>query len=423
MIKFLFTGIRRDKNRSLLPIIVVSIGVFLTVVMSSWISGIIGDMTDLNARFNTGHVKVVTRAYAEDIEQSPNDLAILNSSMLLASLNQDYPDMEWVERIRFAGLLDIADEQGETKAQGPASGQAIDLLSPNSSEVERLNIQKALVSGSLPQKQGEALISHDFAKKFELKQGSEITLFCSTMYGSMSFKNFIISGTVRFGAQVLDKGTILIDIKDAQSSLDMEDAAGEILGYFKKGGYKSEKAEALKKTFNQQYTSTTDEYAPIMLQLKDQNQLASYLDYVDMMSGLMVFIFVFAMSVVLWNTGLIGGLRRYNEFGLRLALGEEKKHIYRTIIYESLLIGFVGSLLGTGMGLFAAYLLQEIGIDFSAVLKDVSMMIPTIYRASITPESFYIGFIPGLFSTVLGAALAGIGIYKRKTSLLSTPRL
>jgi putative ABC transport system permease protein len=51
-------------------------------------------------------------------------------------------------------------------------------------------------------------------------------------------------------------------------------------------------------------------------------------------------------------------------------------------------------------------------------MKNASMMMPSIYRATITPEAFYIGFIPGLFSMVLGNALAGIGIYKRNTAQL-----
>ena len=45
------------------------------------------------------------------------------------------------------------------------------------------------------------------------------------------------------------------------------------------------------------------------------------------------------------------------------------------------------------------------------------MMSNTI-RAEITHVAYYIGFIPGMFSTVLGAALSGIGIYKRQTAQL-----
>ncbi len=46
------------------------------------------------------------------------------------------------------------------------------------------------------------------------------------------------------------------------------------------------------------------------------------------------------------------------------------------------------------------------------------MMMPTVFRANITTTAYYLGFIPGLFSVVLGTMLSGIGIYKRKTAQL-----
>jgi putative ABC transport system permease protein len=124
------------------------------------------------------------------------------------------------------------------------------------------------------------------------------------------------------------------------------------------------------------------------------------------------------MSIVLWNTGLLGGLRRYSEFGVRLALGEEKKHIYKTTIYEAILIGTIGSVVGTVLGLGATYYMQVHGLDISSMVKNIGMMLPTVYRAKVTADLFYIGFFPGVIATVLGSALAGFAIYKRKTSQL-----
>ena len=61
---------------------------------------------------------------------------------------------------------------------------------------------------------------------------------------------------------------------------------------------------------------------------------------------------------------------------------------------------------------------MQVVIDFSFAMENSSMMMPAVYRAVVKPEAFYIGFIPGLFSMVLGNALSGIGIYKRKTAKL-----
>ena len=41
-----------------------------------------------------------------------------------------------------------------------------------------------------------------------------------------------------------------------------------------------------------------------------------------------------------------------------------------------------------------------------------------LIHAKITTETYYIGFIPGVISMVLGTMLSGIGIYKRQTAQL-----
>ncbi len=71
MIKFLFKGLMRDKSRSLIPIIVVAMGVIMTVFLQSLLSGVIGDSIESTANFTTGHVKVMTRPYNENMSQLP----------------------------------------------------------------------------------------------------------------------------------------------------------------------------------------------------------------------------------------------------------------------------------------------------------------------------------------------------------------
>jgi putative ABC transport system permease protein len=240
----------------------------------------------------------------------------------------------------------------------------------------------------------------------------------TTMNGSMTFESFTISGTIRFGVAAMDKGALIIDISDARMMLDMEDGTSEILGFSKDELYYDEKAREITEAFNAQYANSEDEYAPVMLRLKEQNNLASYLDYVDSFSAMFVVIFVIIMSVVLWNTGLIGGLRRYQEFGIRLALGESKGHIYRTLVSEAILVGAIGSIVGSAIGIVGVLYLQVVGIDIGGLMSGGTMMMPSVLRAKFTPELLYIGFIPGLIAMVLGNMLSGIGIYKRETATL-----
>jgi putative ABC transport system permease protein len=216
----------------------------------------------------------------------------------------------------------------------------------------------------------------------------------------------------------MDRGSIIADIEDIRIALDMEDASGEILGFEKSGFYENEKAETMSAIFNSNTSEGDDEYSPMMKSLSQQGNMGQYVQMSELWSAYISLIFIFAMSLVLWNAGLLGGLRRYGEVGIRLAIGEEKGHIYRSMILESFFIGLAGSVLGTTIGLFFAWLVQTYGIDISGMMKGASMMMPSTIRARITTPDFYIGFIPGVLSTVFGTMLSGIGIYRRQTATL-----
>jgi putative ABC transport system permease protein len=416
MIRFLFKGLLRDRNRSLLPALVVTIGVTLTVLMHCYFTGILGDTIEFTAKYSSGHVKIMTRAYAENKDQVPNDLALIEVSDLLTNLHNDYPAMEFVQRINFGGLLDSPDENGETKKQGIVSGMAVDLISESTEEIERLNLEGALRKGRFPEKSDEVLISDEFAGKLEVGPGDQVTLITSTMYGGMSIQNFVVAGTIEFGVQFMDRSGMVADITGIQNALDMYDACSEILGFLDSPNYDDLIAMNVENTFNDKYSDPNDEFSPVMSRLRNENIMSGYFDFVDNFVGIIVGVFVLAMSIVLWNTGLIGGLRRYGEIGVRLAIGEEKGHIYRSMIYEAVLIGIVGSFFGTLFGLGFSYWLQEAGINVGNMMKNSKMMMPSIFRANITAPAYYLGFIPGLFSVVLGTMLSGIGIYKRKTA-------
>ena len=418
MIKFIIKGILRDKSKSIIPIAVISVGVMVTVMMSGFLEGIFSDVINQNAKLDTGHVKIMTKPYAENKEQLPNDLALLEINELIDSLNLNYPDLIWTPRIKFGGIMDVPDASGNTKSQGPGMGLAMSIQNKESGELQRLQLKKSLNKGRLPERSGEIILSDDYATKLNISPGEKITFFGTTMEGSMVFQSFEMTGTVRFGSPLMDKGTFIIDISDAQKMLDMENGTGELLGYFKDNRYDDQKALIISENFNTKFNESEDEYAPMMLTLKDQNGLRESLDMGDAFSGIFIFIFILAMSLVLWNTGLIGGLRRYNEFGIRLALGESKNNVFKLLLIEASVIGTIGSIIGTILGVIFCYYLQEVGIDISEDTANSTIIMPSVMRAYVTPNLFFIGFIPGLFSMLFGTALAGRGIYKRETARL-----
>ena len=425
MIKFLLKGLLRDRSRSFFPFLIVFAGVMLVVFLQAWINGAVSSMIQSTAHYGTGYVRVMTRAYAKEADQVPNDLALLGIDTVMTELKRDFPDLLWTPRIKFGGLLDIPDQQHETRAQAPVSGMGVDLMSSNSPEWKILNMRDAIIRGRVPQRHGEILVGNELAQKLGVQTGDTATVISSTMYGSMSLTNFIVVGTVRFGIVAMDKGMIIADVSDIQQALDMQGGAGEILGFFLDDLYHEQRANAITAEFNVRHqvpsesvTTSAASFVPIMGTLRTESGLSDYMDFVDIFSGVIVGIFLLAMSIVLWNAGLTGSLRRYGEIGLRLAVGEDKTHVYFSMLAESLMIGFIGSVIGTAIGLAIAYYVQVYGLDIGSILKESAMMLPNVVHARITSFTFIIGFFPGLLATFLGTAMSGIGIYKRQTSEL-----
>lgn len=445
MIGFIVKGILRDRSRSLFPFLIICAGVMLTVFFFSWMKGAKTNFMDSSARYSTGHLKVMTRAYAEEADLLPNDLALVGVSELLGKLREEYPELIWNPRIRFAGLLDVPDENGDTRAQGPITGLAVGLFPAEETaskssktysegELTTLNLKKGLLSGQLPENPQEILVGSELAISLNLHPGDRATIISSTMTGAMAVADFRVAGIIKFGITPLDRGMLVANLSDIRRFLDMEDAAGEILGLFKDYVYKDRMASEIASEFNKTFEELSNkqpdlnggqgaepgdhDFLPVMLTLSEQGGLSEMLAIYDFYSAILVAVFVAVMSIVLWNAGLMGSLRRYGEIGVRLAMGEEKRHLYFSLIGESLIIGCLGSAVGTALGLAVSYYLQIHGLNIETFTKSSSMMLGNVLRAQVTPLSYAIGFIPGMLATFLGTAIAGIAVFRRKTSTL-----
>ncbi len=416
MVSFLLKGVLRDKIRSVFSLIVIFLGVMFSTLMVGLMAGIFNDFIRLNAMLNTGHLRIMTRAYDELSDMAPNDLAIIGVDSIISDLEEKYPDLYWTPRIKLGGLVDVPDENGETKYQSPALGIGIDMLSAGSKQAELTGITKSLVRGRMPELPNEALLSEKFSQKLHVGPGDKITLLSNTMWGSFATYNFVVSGTLNFGIPAMDRSTLIVDIQGARLALDMADASSEILGIFKDELYDDKRSEEIKSDFFGR--QEMGEFGLLMKQLRDQNDIGLLMDRADIYIAFIIGIFVFLVVLVVWNFGLMNGLRRYGEIGIRLAMGETKGHVYRTLLIESSIIGVIGTFMGMLGGLSIVYYLQEVGVDYSDLMDGYNMLISGVMRAQITPGTYYVGIIPGFFASLLGTALAGRGIYKRELSQL-----
>ncbi|MFQ5482298.1 MAG: ABC transporter permease, partial [Nitrospinaceae bacterium] len=328
--------------------------------------------------------------------------------------------IQWSPRIRWTALMDVPDAKGETRVQTPVTGMAVDLHSPQSREAQRLNLDAALTAGRIPQKPREILVGSLLAETLGLSLGATVTLIGRSFDGGLAVDNYTVCGLIRFGVTAMDKKMAVMDLKDAQDTFYMEDMVTDWLGflpitvsYKEYAGMKEQLQRHLKEWMQHPPAAWADDDQPIVLTILDQRNLRPMVAKFEFIRGVIITIFTGLMVLVLWNAGLLNGIHRYGEMGLRLALGETHRGLLGILVLEALAIGVVGSIAGGLVGGAGVLYLQEVGINMGDSMAQSGLMLSDVSRGRLSVEGFARGFFPGIISCALGAFLAGLGIFKR----------
>ncbi len=417
MLKFLLKGVFRDRHRWLFPLLIVATGVFIIVFFQAFLRGYMGSFIRQTSGFETGHLKVVTRAYADLIGQKPYDLGFVDIQPELDNWSRAFPQLEWAQRINFNALLEVPDKMGETREQGEITGFAIDIIN-SPAERRRMGLEKGLVSGRIPSRPKEILLSDQALKRLKLKLGDPVTLIGTDVHGSLAKAGFSVCGTVRFGMAALDRGAVIADLEDIRGLLDMPGGSAEVLAFLKDGQFSLERVEAIRDSFNARFADGAVEDSPLMLSIGGQNDLGFLIRMMESINSMMSLVFILILGIVLWNAGLMNGIRRWGEFGVRLAVGESKRHLYRSLILEAVIIGAVGSLIGILLALAGNWYFNLHGLDMTTFTRNTTLLTEDVVFTDLRPGDALASLIPGVLSTVLGAALAGRAIFSRQTSQL-----
>lgn len=426
MTAFLFRGILRDKSRFLFPFSIVSIGVALVVALAGFMEGVFMGMIDMTAHLDTGHLRLVNKPFYDEEHLRPLDRSLAAQQETRKWLAENSPEaVKWFPRIRWGAILDVPDANGDTLSQTPVVGMALELRNKGSLEMSRLRLKESLIEGKTPEQANEMLVGNQLAETLGIEPGQTVTLMGQSFDGGLAADNYRVSGLVKFGVSAMDKKMALIDISDAQDSFYMEDMITDWLGFLP-ARYSMDEYEKIKRDMREPLSRwrksppkswAKDDY-PVLLSIRDQQNLGAMADKFNIIKGFVVGIFTFLMILVLWNAGIISGIHRYGEMGLRLAFGEPHWKLIFTLGVEGLFIGVLGAMAGCLFGGAFAWFLQEVGINMGDSFAQSGLMINDVVRARLTMGGLIQGIVPGLFASVAGNLAASLAIFKRSEANL-----
>jgi len=123
-------------------------------------------------------------------------------------------------------------------------------------------------------------------------------------------------------------------------------------------------------------------------------------------SSIFIFYAIIGIAVLFGvvNTMLMSVFERVPEFGVLIAIGMKRGTLFRMVLGESLVLGILGSIIGSVLGLLIYLPFAKSGIDLSSFSEGMSMMgLDAIIYPSVNPMMFLNSTIVMPLTAVIGA--------------------
>ncbi len=129
---------------------------------------------------------------------------------------------------------------------------------------------------------------------------------------------------------------------------------------------------------------------------KNLQDVEAKFTYLKTSLGIISLIILLTAAIAIISTFLAGVAERSKEIGLFRAIGATKNHIKKLILIEAGIIGIIGSIIGTAIGLTSSVIIDRIGLE---QLKQTTFTPETLFH--ITPNLILFTIIFGTTVSIL----------------------
>ncbi len=360
LLRLAWRNIGRNPRRTLLTLLVVSVGTASMMITDAFILGTEKNMINLSTGLFAGQAQLHHPQFKELQEA---EYTIPKHKSVIDILNNSPKISHFTERVVMTGMVSSSRDSAMVQVYGVNF----------STEPHITKLKRAISWGLYPTADMERpiVLGYKLAKQLQVQEGDKVVITTSeARTGELVQELFRVAGRTNFNSRPMDAGIGFIPISMAQKILKLGDEVHEIAIEF------------------QQIESAVDPYLPLWEQFKHLGVLAEGWDKVfpslnammemSRYSLFITAIILFALiSLSILNTMFMSIYERLFEFGVIKAVGTRSWHVGLMIILECTGIGILGIILG-GIGGTALIIWLGInGISFSEFeLNGMSMVDP-----------------------------------------------
>ena len=331
LFKMAFRDLGRNKRRTLLSALAVTVGLGLLVMMSGVLVGEMQGALKNTIQLFSGHLQVRGLNYDENkISLKWEDL-IENPQALADTVKGQYPQIvDATPRLVASGIV--------TRGENSRGVQVIGL----DPEAEANQVyRQGLIEGEFlaaDDREG-ILIGQPLADKLSLAVGDQINLLVNTSNGNVVEQLFTIRGIYTTNTFGYDESTVFLPLDKAQTITGAEDRASLIFIMLKDREQAETVAAALQSS---NYTVVT---------WRDMNAMIVQVE--DFANAYMTIFYLIVLGItatVVSNTLVMSVFERTREIGILAAIGMKGRRILAQFLVEATLIATLGVIGGIIFG-------------------------------------------------------------------------
>jgi len=350
LLKMAFRDLGRNKRRTILSALAVSVGMGLLLLMSAVLVGEMRGALQNTIQLFSGHLQIRGLNYDENkISLKWEDL-IENPQALIDTVTAQYPQIvDAAPRLVASGIV--------TRGENSRGVQVIG-LDPES-EANQVYRQGVIAGDFLTSDDREGiLIGQPLAEKLGLAVGDQINLLVNTSNGDVDEQLFTIRGIYTTNTFGYDESTVFLPLAKAQTITGAENRASLIFIMLQDRDQADSVAAALQ---SPNYTVVT---------WRDMNAMIVQVE--DFANAYMTIFYLIVLGItatVVSNTLVMSVFERTREIGILAAIGMKGRRILAQFLTEAALIATIGVIGGLILGGALSYYFELYGFPM-----DISKM-------------------------------------------------
>lgn len=381
-------NIRRQARRSAIALVVISGGVIAFLLSGGFIVWVLENMREWTIHSQLGHIQITRPDFHRTGIADPYQFLL--PAKADPSIGAEGPVRTVAPRLVFNGLI----SKGE---------DTISFIGEGIDPVAEAPISRAItmIEGTDLTQAGpnSVLLGEGLAANLGAHAGDTVVLLGTTSDGSANAVELKVVGLFQTITKAFDDSALRVPIEVAKRLMKVEGATSWVvlLDDTSKTEAAVSRLRAALPTSDFEVTPWTDlaDFYNKTVELFNQQ--------VGVVRILIAFIVILSIS----NTLTMAVIERTSEIGTSLAIGVRRKGILTLFLYEGLLLGFVGGMLGLGFGILLAELISYIGIPMP---PPPGMAHGYTGEITITPllalEAFLLASLTTLFASIFPAIKA-----------------